>query len=363
ELAEYDKSTSTDHPIFLNDNEDHPVQNIESPENSSEENVVLKTNQEPPQNSDIHQLIDELNQQTSVVTTAMTAILKHFQATPPLASVKDIEKIYVTCGGAHPYYQCLAADGNTFSEFQDNIQGYVSVAAVNYNQGKSSYRPLSVANQIRPLGFAQPNMQNNQNRFSQPQGYYRGNNFNQDTSYQAPIQQNQVVPLTFFQINTASTLGLGPLLSNTIANPKGELKAITTQIGLVLNGIYVPMPTPFINPKEDEHAEETLTGLELAEYTIKVPPPLVQKAKPPSLRNYVGLRGLPRWNEVVFWGVNNSWTLVLVRKKVNSSGVLFTWREGECARFKFQPWINYFAKNFMLHVPPESNEFEGDIIP
>nr|GEZ66041.1 hypothetical protein [Tanacetum cinerariifolium] len=56
ELAEYDQSTSTDRPIFLNDNEDHPR---ESPENSSEENVVLKTNQEPPQDSNMHQLIDE----------------------------------------------------------------------------------------------------------------------------------------------------------------------------------------------------------------------------------------------------------------------------------------------------------------
>nr|GFC17640.1 hypothetical protein [Tanacetum cinerariifolium] len=56
ELAEYDQSTSTDRPIFLNDNEDHP---IESPENSSEDNVVSKTNQEPPQDSNMHQLIKE----------------------------------------------------------------------------------------------------------------------------------------------------------------------------------------------------------------------------------------------------------------------------------------------------------------
>nr|GFA55699.1 hypothetical protein [Tanacetum cinerariifolium] len=56
ELTEYDQSTSTDRPIFLNDNEDHPR---ESPKNSSEENVVSKTNQEPPQDSDIHQLIEE----------------------------------------------------------------------------------------------------------------------------------------------------------------------------------------------------------------------------------------------------------------------------------------------------------------
>ncbi|GKD75803.1 hypothetical protein Tco_1334085, partial [Tanacetum coccineum] len=74
---------------------------------------------------------------------------------------------------------------------------------------------------------------------------------------------------------------------NTIANPKGELKAITTRSGLVLDGPSVPMPPPFINPKKDECAEETLTDSELAEYTIKVPPPLVQKAKPTSLKNYV----------------------------------------------------------------------------
>nr|GEX43299.1 hypothetical protein [Tanacetum cinerariifolium] len=61
ELAEYDQSTRTDRPIFLNDNEDHHVQNKESPENSSEKNVVSKTNQEPPQDSDIHQLIEEIS--------------------------------------------------------------------------------------------------------------------------------------------------------------------------------------------------------------------------------------------------------------------------------------------------------------
>nr|GEX67752.1 hypothetical protein [Tanacetum cinerariifolium] len=59
ELAYYDQSTRTNRPIFLNVNEDHPVQNRVSPENSSEDNIVSKTNQEPPQDSDIHQLIDE----------------------------------------------------------------------------------------------------------------------------------------------------------------------------------------------------------------------------------------------------------------------------------------------------------------
>nr|GEZ21453.1 hypothetical protein [Tanacetum cinerariifolium] len=48
-----------DRPIFLNDNEDHHVQNKESPKNSFEETILLKTNQEPPHDSDIHQLIEE----------------------------------------------------------------------------------------------------------------------------------------------------------------------------------------------------------------------------------------------------------------------------------------------------------------
>ncbi|GKD84602.1 hypothetical protein Tco_1355756 [Tanacetum coccineum] len=99
---------------------------------------------------------------------------------------------------------------------------------------------------------------------------------------------------SFFQMNTASSSGSGSLPGNTIANPNGELKAITTRSGLVLDGPSVPMPLPFINQEEDERAEETLTDPELAEYTIKVLPPLVQKSKPPSLRNYVVHQRDPR---------------------------------------------------------------------
>nr|GEY41120.1 Gag-Pol polyprotein [Tanacetum cinerariifolium] len=72
--------------------------------------------------SEIAKLSHAVNQQTSVVTTAMVAMLKQLQATPPPAPVKAVEEICVTCGGAHLYYQCLAAGGNTFLEFRDNIQ-------------------------------------------------------------------------------------------------------------------------------------------------------------------------------------------------------------------------------------------------
>nr|GFB85647.1 hypothetical protein [Tanacetum cinerariifolium] len=88
-----------------------------------------------------------LNEQTSAMTTTMTNMLRQFQATPPPAPVKAVEETCVTCGGAHPYYQCLVADGNTFPELKDNIQGYVSAAAVQYNQGNPGYRPPGMANQ------------------------------------------------------------------------------------------------------------------------------------------------------------------------------------------------------------------------
>nr|GFB00451.1 hypothetical protein [Tanacetum cinerariifolium] len=67
--------------------------------------------------AEIAKLTHAFNQQTSAVTTAMMAILKQFQAILPPTSVKAVEEIYVTCGGAHPYYQCLAAGGNTFQNF------------------------------------------------------------------------------------------------------------------------------------------------------------------------------------------------------------------------------------------------------
>nr|GFC97547.1 hypothetical protein [Tanacetum cinerariifolium] len=126
--------------------------------------------------SELAKLTHAVNKQTSVVTTAMTAMLKQFKSNPTPAQVKAVEEICVTCGGAHPYYQCqcLAAGGNTFPEFRDNIQGYVSAVACNYDQGNPGYRPLGVTNQMRPPGFAQPNVQNNQNRFGQPQGFNRG---------------------------------------------------------------------------------------------------------------------------------------------------------------------------------------------
>ncbi|GJS16453.1 hypothetical protein Tco_0410925 [Tanacetum coccineum] len=157
------------------------------------------------------------------VTSTMTAMFKQHQVTPAPAFVKAVEESCVTCGGAHSYRQCPATDGNTFSGYQDNIQGYVLAAAVNYNQGNSGYRPQSVANQIRPPGFAQLNVQNNQTRYNQVYNQDRGN-YQGNQNYQALIQQTQVAPSNelsnYKKINEANMKAM----QNQINNVKNELR-------------------------------------------------------------------------------------------------------------------------------------------
>nr|GEX38914.1 reverse transcriptase domain-containing protein [Tanacetum cinerariifolium] len=79
------------------------------------------------------------------------------------------------------------------------------------------------------------------------------------------------------QMNTASTSGSGSLSGNTVANSKGKLKAITTRSGLVTDGPTIPTPPKSVTLEEDECVAKTYTDPDLAEYTIKVPPPPVQK--------------------------------------------------------------------------------------
>ncbi|GJV29360.1 hypothetical protein Tco_1385808 [Tanacetum coccineum] len=193
--------------------------------------------------------------------------------TPSPAPVKAIEEICVTCDGPHPYYECLATDGNTIN---------ASAATGTYNQGGSEYRPQGetsyrASNQMRPPGFPQPNVQNNQNRYNQNQGYNQ-NNFNQgNQNYQAPFNQTQVEPSndfsnymktndsnelkndiknmmsSFFQMQSSS--GSGSLPSNTIANPRGDLKVITTRSDVSYDGPTIPHTSSPL-PKEVERELE-----------------------------------------------------------------------------------------------------------
>ncbi|GKD70706.1 reverse transcriptase domain-containing protein, partial [Tanacetum coccineum] len=173
----------------------------------------------------------------------------------------------------------------------------------------SGYPPSSVASYTRPPGFTQPNPQ-----ASRPnQGYNRnGNNGNQVNhganlglnqqaqAYQAPVAQvpvaysrfeaytkandatltnlqknlndfkreqqdfqneqrnfqNMMLNMFQKQMGNNNASGSGTLPSNTIPNPRSEVKAITTRSGLAYDGPLPPMPPPYVNP-DNEDGKET----------------------------------------------------------------------------------------------------------
>ncbi|GJS52777.1 hypothetical protein Tco_0626139 [Tanacetum coccineum] len=104
----------------------------------------------------------------------------------------------------------------------------------------------------------------------------------------------------FVNSNTASTSGSGSLPSNTIANPKGDIKAITTRSGVSYNRPQVP-PPPSSLPKVVEHVPE-VTKDTVQPMPEDIQPPVVQidetvvapKTKPtlpyPSMANKEKLR-------------------------------------------------------------------------
>nr|GEU96573.1 DNA-directed DNA polymerase [Tanacetum cinerariifolium] len=200
----------------------------------------------------------------------------------------------------------LPTDGNVY---RDNIQEFVSqVSAVNYNQGNTIYRPPMMSNQIRPPGF--PSVSNNQNVQRNNQNCFilnqnRGNNFNQAPVYQPSVFQQPayqtpayqaLTPQTqgvskedfsayvkandaFVNSNTTSTLSSGTLPSNTIANPKSDLKAITTQSGVSYDG---PQILPKVVEYEPEATKDTVNPTN-NENTKDVQPHAVQPESPVSI--------------------------------------------------------------------------------
>ncbi|GJY80119.1 reverse transcriptase domain-containing protein, partial [Tanacetum coccineum] len=255
--------------------------------------------------------------------TALTEIIKELvlmNKANQQAFVKAVEETCMTCGGPHPYYECLATDSNTFNAL---------AATGTYNQGGIGYRPQGnpnyhASNQMGPPGFPPSNVKNNQNynRYNQNQGNYQalnnqgrgqnfiqGNNNYQAPNFQAPNYQAQVGPsneLTNCMKSNEATLRAmqtqmtnmktklhnefkssldtrtnkienqnnqimnmltnltmqkqnpsGSLPSNTVANPRGDVKAITARSGVAYDGPTIP-PTPSPLPKEVEREIEAI---------------------------------------------------------------------------------------------------------
>nr|GEX96586.1 reverse transcriptase domain-containing protein [Tanacetum cinerariifolium] len=224
----------------------------------------------------------------------------------PTAPLKAVAEVCVTCGSNHSYNQCpLTRGGNDFLVFHDNIQQFQTAAVGNFIQNRQN-----VSNQTRPPGFHQPTQQNNnQNRFQsnnlnqnrQPnQGALYQNHPPQNPNFQALPQQNAVTQGKFEAYTTAndanmnnlqlkfdnfqrnqqdfqkkfeqkqddfqnqmmqfmqnlynkpSTSSSSSLPSNTIPNPKGEAKAITTRSGTSYK--EPPIPPTGVNQQEPVEA-------------------------------------------------------------------------------------------------------------
>ncbi|GKD95017.1 hypothetical protein Tco_1374854 [Tanacetum coccineum] len=78
----------------------------------------------------------------------------------------------------------------------------------------------------------------------------------------------------FMNTNSAFTSGSGSLPSDTVANPRGDMKAITTRSGVSYDGPQVP-PPPFSLPKVVEHEPEVTTDT-VQPSTKNIQPPEVQ---------------------------------------------------------------------------------------
>nr|GEY59350.1 hypothetical protein [Tanacetum cinerariifolium] len=203
-------------------------------------------------------------------------IVSQVKATP--AFVKAVGESCVTCGGAHSYRQCPATNGNTFTGYHDNIQGYVSTAVVNnnYNQG---YRPqgdphFHASNQMGPPGFLLFKIIKIVLIKIKANDTLMKNMQTQMTSLTNSNIELKSMFGQFMKMNTASFLGSGSLPSNTVPNPWEDLKAIATRSGATLTRPSVsPPPPPF---KEVDQEPETITDQVLTGSTNNVPPLVVQ---------------------------------------------------------------------------------------
>ncbi|GKB02135.1 reverse transcriptase domain-containing protein [Tanacetum coccineum] len=155
------------------------------------------SNSSPSNNSfDMQQIAASLEDKMTIKMKQMMNEMKALVVTTP-APVKAVEEVCVTCGSNHHFNHCpLTRGGNDFPVFHDNIQQFQQTAAVgNFLQRN---QPSNLASQMRPPGFNQPNVQNNQNRYQGTNSNFnqnRGGNFNQNRQnnqnqvYQAPPYQ------------------------------------------------------------------------------------------------------------------------------------------------------------------------------
>nr|GEW90882.1 reverse transcriptase domain-containing protein [Tanacetum cinerariifolium] len=182
--------------------------------------------------------------------------------------LRTVEESCITCGGPHAYYNCPNTDSN---------QSSVCAATGTYNQVASQNR---ASNFMAPPGFAL--VQNSQSRFNQNQGqgnnFNRGNNFHGNQPFQVPNQGFQNQP---FQVPN-NPVQQGTLSSNTIPNPKGKMKVITTRSGVAYEGPSIPTPKKVVKREIEETIDKEQTNFQGS--IAHIQPPVTPILEPDVLK-------------------------------------------------------------------------------
>nr|GEV83319.1 reverse transcriptase domain-containing protein [Tanacetum cinerariifolium] len=244
-----------------------------------------------------------------------------------------VEESCVTCGEAHAYYNCPNTDSNQPSVYvatgtynQVAPQNYASnfmappgfapmqnsQNTFNQNQGQgnnfyrgNNFQPFQVPNQgFQNQPFQVPNnpvqqgfsneflnykkvndqmMRNIQNQINSLKGEFKNEIQNTMKTQQTVLmeQQNafqnnlQNMLSGFFQ-NQSSTSGTLP--SNTIPNPKGEMKAITTRSGVAYEGPSIPTPKKVVERETGETKDKEQSNFQGS--TAHIQPPVTPIPKP-----------------------------------------------------------------------------------
>ncbi|GKF40467.1 hypothetical protein Tco_0120528, partial [Tanacetum coccineum] len=171
----------------------------------------------PSDNSfEIQQMAALLKNKMNIRMSRLEKAISEKNDTTP-ATVKAVKEVCVTCGSNHNFNNCPLTR-NDFLIFQDNIQQFQQTAAIgNFVQRN----PPNLANQMRPPGFNQPNVQNNPGNQSRYQGnnfnsnQNRRNNFNHQNNqgqvFQPPTNQPPVYQVPPYQAPTPQIQGVSKM--------------------------------------------------------------------------------------------------------------------------------------------------------
>nr|GEY42976.1 reverse transcriptase domain-containing protein [Tanacetum cinerariifolium] len=170
--------------------------------------------------------------------------------------VKAVTPSYETCDGPHSYNDCPATVGQTLNVYAAGAYNQVQQALIPQPQVVTT---TEFTNYMKANDAILKNMQTNMTSLT-----------NSNLELKNMFGQ-------FMKMNTTSSSGSRTLPSNTITNPKEDLKGITTLSGIAYKGPTIPTTSspPKVVERETEVTKDTVPPINNGS-TKDVQPPVVQ---------------------------------------------------------------------------------------